>query len=233
MRRPHQAVEASPPPTDTELSTGSTSGSTGSPTRRRLLALMASLPAIDRHAAAETSERRPCGHPGQDPTSRLFTDFQACLAEHERAFQRCHRLEASLAVEVGYLRVRLPTPPGAPARYAAEAISVVEHVPPGPQRDRLLRTLHRHRTRWNAAAEAVGLAQAQDQEELRFQAVRAAADTLYAIPATSRVGILLKLIVLLSLEAPGEAFRDASPWRELRLILADLNLLADEPGARR
>lgn len=71
---------------------------------------------------------------------------------------------------------------------------------------------------------------AQEREEALFRAVRAAADTLYALPATTLTGIALKLAVLLSLEEPGEAQRDASPWRELRLILLDLGAI--EAAAR-
>ncbi|MGU3479077.1 hypothetical protein [Methylobacterium sp. D48H] len=52
-------------------------------------------------------------------------------------------------------------------------------------------------------------------------------NSLYAMPATTPVGILLKLVVLSSLGEPGAAERDASLWRELRLILLDLSAIDD------
>ncbi|WP_018261582.1 hypothetical protein [Methylobacterium sp. WSM2598] len=51
--------------------------------------------------------------------------------------------------------------------------------------------------------------------------------TLIAAPAHTLGSIRTKLLVLLAVQEPGEAFRDSSPWRELRLILADLSRYTD------
>ena len=187
---------------------------------------MATLPAIDLAAAAGSNASRSRARQDLDATLRLFAEFQARVAQHEQALARCSGLEAALLAEHEYPRVRLPALAGKPARYAAEAITITGTVPLGPQRRRLLRILRQRQERWDVAAHACGLRQTQKREDALFQAVRAAADTLYAMPATSLAGVGLKLVVQVSLEEPGEGFRDTSPWRELGLILTDLSKFA-------
>ena len=77
------------------------------PTRRRLLALLAALPAVDtRGAVGGKPASSPEGR-DPDPVRRLFGEFQDRVAEHERAFQRSSGLEARLAAKVGHRRRRI------------------------------------------------------------------------------------------------------------------------------
>lgn len=111
--------------------------------------------------------------------------------------------------EFGHPRVRLPRTDGLPGRFAADPETIALHVPPGRRRARLQYLLQRRQARWADAAQACGFAQAQEREEAEFRAVRAAADSLYIVPTTTLPGLMLKLAVLLSLEEPGMAERDA------------------------
>jgi hypothetical protein len=197
-----------------------------SPTRRRLLTLLASLPAV----AIPKSSVRPLAHPseseaGADSISDLFGTFEALLIKHEAALWRCDRLEAWLVAELDHPRVQLSTPAGIPIRYAADANTVAQHVLPSRRRYRLQQILLRRQQAWIRGAHACGLTRAQGQEAALDTAVREAAATLIAAPARTVGSIRTKLIVLLAVQEPGEAFRDNSPWRELRLLLADLGTL--------
>ncbi|MCJ2100028.1 hypothetical protein [Methylobacterium sp. E-046] len=197
-----------------------------SPTRRRLFTLMAALPAAQPQYAAEDDPSWLRHRSGLDQTLRLFAEVQGRLAEHERALQACDQLEAALVAKFGYPRVRLTGILGLPDRFAADLETIARLVPPGRRRERLQRVLRRRQARWADAAQACGLTPAQEREDALFRAVRDAADSLYAMPATTLTGLVLKLVVLLSLEEPGEAASAASPWRELRLILLDLSAIA-------
>lgn len=200
-----------------------------SPTRRRLLTLLASLPAAAARnpAMSGSAEATLCGFPSESITD-LFIAFEALLAKHEAALWRCDRREAWLQSELDYPRVLLPTPAGAPIRYAADAETVAQHMPPGRRRYRLQQVLRRRQQAWERGARACGLTRAQEQEAALAEAVRAAAATLLATPATTLTGIRLKLLVLLATQDPDEAFRDVSPWRDLHLILADVSALVVE-----
>ena len=78
---------------------------------------------------------------------------------------------------------------------------------------------------WTRGSDACGLTRAQEQEAALDAAVDQAAAALLATPARTLDDIRTKLIVLLTMEEPGEAFHDSSPWRDLRLLLHDLDAL--------
>ncbi|CAO4181184.1 hypothetical protein [Methylorubrum extorquens] len=200
------------------------------PTRRRLLAFMATLQAFTA-GAATTSASAPAqstaGSSAPDSISDLFVAFEALLTKHEASLWRCDRLEAWLLAELDHPRVQLPTPAGIPSRHAADAVTIAQHVPPGRRRYRLQQILLRRQQAWIRGARACGLTKAQEQEAALDTAVRDAAATLIAAPARTVGGIRTKLLVLLAVQQPGEAFRASSPWRELRLLLADLDTLAE------
>ncbi|CAO4132556.1 hypothetical protein [Methylorubrum extorquens] len=200
-----------------------------SPTRRRMLTLLASLPAV----ATPKSSVRPLAHSSEseaeaDSISDLFVAFEALLIKHEASLWRCDRLEAWLLAELDHPRVQLPTPAGIPIGYAADADTIAQHVLPGRRRHRLQQVLLRRQQRWIRGARACGLTKAQEQEAALDTAVReAAAATLIAAPARTVGGIRTKLLVLLAMQEPGEAFHDCSPWRELRLLLTALNTFVE------
>lgn len=121
---------------------------------------MAALPAAQPPYAAGTNLPRSRDRAAVDPRPRLFTEVQACLAEHERALQICDRLEAVLVAELGYPQVRLPETDGPPSRFAADRDTIAYRVPSGHRRKRLQRILQGRQARWADAAQACGLTQA-------------------------------------------------------------------------
>lgn len=202
----------------------------GSSSRRRLLALLSSLPVIGMRsleAAPERTRAAGAGAPA-DPMPQLFAEFCALLDRHAAALAACDRIEAGLIIRVGYPRVTLPWDADGVRRYATDAAAVTQAVPPGRGRQRLLHRLARRQHRWDTAAREAGLLEAQLREAILDGAVRTAADSVLATPAWTDHAVGLKLMVLLSVHAPGPAADATTPWRELRLILADLDRLAGE-----
>ena len=202
----------------------------GSPTRRRLLALLSSLPIII--IQSNGAEPRRAGRPDvavdADPMPRLFAEFQALLDRHAAAIVTRDGIEAALVDRIGWPRVALPGGSDSQPRHAAEFAEVARAVPPGRRRQRLVQRLRRCQRRWDDAAATMGLAEADLQEATLDGAVLAAAQALLATPAWTCHAVMLKLLVLLSVHAPGLASDETSPWRELRLILADLDRLTAE-----
>ena len=209
---------------DHDAPVGAVSAAYGSPTRRRLLVLLAGLPAAGMSDTAGGRTRLPASCP--DPMPRLFAEVRTLLDRHEAALARCDAIEARLAATLGYPRVALPRAATGSLHYAADGLSVVAGVPPGRRRERRLRVLDARQRRWDAAAEAMGLAAAQIEEAALDTAVLTAADDLLAMPARTLRAVVLKLVVLLSLHEPGSAEAECPPWCELRLILHDLDRLA-------
>lgn len=214
---------------------GDASSMRGSPTRRRLLALLSSLPIIA--VQSEGAEQRRAGRMDAvvdaDPMPRLFAEFQALLDRYAAAIVTRDGIEAALVDRIGWPRVALPGGSDSEPRYAAELAEIARAVPPGRRRQRLEQRLQRRQRRWDEAAATVGLAEADLHEATLDGAVLAAAQALLATPAWTVHAIVLKLLVLLSVQAPGSASDETSPWRELRLILTDLGRLTAAEGTIR
>ncbi|EHP92274.1 hypothetical protein [Methylorubrum extorquens] len=168
-----------------------------------------------------------------DPVPRLLGEFQALLDRHAAAIVTRDGIEAALVDQIGWPRVALPGGSDSEPRYAAELAEIARAVPPGRHRQRLEQRLRRRQRRWDEAAATVSLAEADLQEATLDGAVLAAAQALLVTPAWTVHAIVLKLLVLLSVHAPGPAFDGTSPWRELRLILTDLGYLIAAEGAIR
>ncbi|WP_419827299.1 hypothetical protein [Sphingomonas sp.] len=207
----------------------------GSPTRRRLFALLGGLPMLGVQAARGERYRPGAAYvgPGANPMPQLFAELQALLGRHDVALAACDRVEAALLAEVGYPRVRLPRGADGTPRYAADAATIAETVPPGRRRDRLRWVLRCRQRRWDAAACRTGFTSAQVDEAALDGAVLDASDALLTTPAWTRQAVVLKLLVLLTTQEPGPSACETSPWRELRLILLDLRGLATTDQAVR
>jgi hypothetical protein len=209
---------------------GDASSMRGSPTRRRLLELLSSLPIIAMQS--EGAEQRRASQAdtvsNADPVPRLFAEFQVLLDRHAAAIVTRDGIEAALVGRIGWPRVALPGGSDSKPHYAAELAEIARAVPPGRRRQRLEQRLRRRQRRWDEAAATMGLAEADVHEATLDGAVLAAAQALLATPAWTCHAVMLKLLVLLSVHAPGPASDETSPWRELRLILADLNRLTAE-----
>lgn len=200
---------------------------TRSPTRRRLLTLMPGLLiATSRGSPSRTTFATDINQPSSsDLIPNLFAEFEGLLAKHEAALTRCDRREAWLLAELDYPRVKLPLRPDGPVQYAADLETIALHVPPGRQRYRLQQILIRRRDAWNRGVQASGLARAREREAAFDTAVRATAARLIATPARTILDLRLKLLTLLATQEPGDGFCDSSPWRELHLLLSDLDRL--------
>ncbi|MEN3211594.1 hypothetical protein PUR23_16410 [Methylorubrum populi] len=189
-----------------------------------MLALLSHLPIIA--VQSEAADQRRAGRldvaVDADPMPRLFAEFQALLDRHAAATVTRDGIEAAFVDRIVRPRVALPGGSDSKPRYAAEPAEIARALPPGRHRQRLERRLRR---RWNEAAATVGLAEADLEEATLDGAVLAAAQAFLATPAWTLHALVLKLLVLLSVHAPGPASDETSPWRELRLILADLSRL--------
>lgn len=202
------------------------------PTRRSRLALLACVPVCTASDKATLLAGRASeGESRQDTIADLFVTFEHLLTRHEAALWRCDRLEAWLLAELDLPRVRLPTPTGLQERYAADLNTIAQHVPPGRRRYRLQQVLLRRQGAWARGSNACGLTRAQEQEAALDAAVDQAAAALLATPARTLDDIRTKLIVLLIMDEPGEAFQDSSPWRDLQLLLRDLDALIGAAAA--
>lgn len=217
MVRRHDAPPAGPSPS-----------ARGSPTRRRLIALLSSLPVIGREilGAEQPSPRAVSFRPPTEPMPRLFAGFQGLLERHEAALANCDRIETALLAEMDYPRVSLHPEWDGSRRYAADTLSIVQEGLPSRHRRRLERVLERRQRRWDVAAQTAGLTAAQMHEAALDGAVLGTANGLLATPAWTLDAVVLKLLVLLSTHEPGPAACGTSPWRELRLIFMDLRGLA-------
>ncbi|KQO66627.1 hypothetical protein ASF18_12920 [Methylobacterium sp. Leaf89] len=201
----------------------------GSPTRRRLLALLRGLPALGKEAvgAEQPSSKAAFLDPVADPIQRLFAEFQALLDRHEAALAYCDRIEATLLGQMDHPRVPLPPAWDGARRQAADALTILQAVLPGRQQHRLQRVLQRRQRRWDEAAHNAGLTAALVAEAELDGAVLDKADGLLATPARTLDAVVLKLLVLLSIREPEPVTCGLSQSRELRLILMDLRGLAD------
>lgn len=215
---------------DDAPSEAATPSARGSPTRRRLLALLGGLPAIGPEAVGAGQPSPPLATLGlgTDPIPRLFAEFQGLLERHEAALVCCDRLEAGLLAQIDYPRVILPLDWQGARGHAADALTIAETVPPGRHQRRLQRVLQRRQRRWDAAADGAGLTVAQAHKAALDGAVLDRAEGLLATPARNLDEVVLKLLVLLSTQEPGPSARGTSPWRELRLMLLDLRGLTPD-----
>lgn len=200
-----------------------------------MLALLSSLRiiAIQSSGAEQRRASQADSVSNADPVPRLFAEFQALLDRHAAAIVARDGIEAALIDRIGWPRVALPGDSDSEPRYAAELAEIARAVPPGRRRQRLEQRLRRRQRRWDEAAAMVGLAEADLHEATLDGAVLAAAEALLTTPAWTAPAVVLKLLVLLSVHAPGPASDETSPWRELRLILADLGRLTAAEGAIR
>lgn len=111
----------------------------GSPTRRRLLALLSSLPIIA--VQSKGAEQRRAGRMDvvvdADPMPRLFAEFQALLDRHAAAIVTRYGIEAALIDRIGWPRVALPGGSDSEPRCAAELAEIARAVAPGCRRQRL------------------------------------------------------------------------------------------------
>ncbi|MCP1545262.1 hypothetical protein [Methylorubrum extorquens] len=198
-----------------------------------MLALLSSLPIIAMQSEGAEQRRASQADPvsNADPVPRLFAVFQAFLDRHAAAIATRDGIEAALVDRIGWPRVALLGGSDSEPRYPAELAEIARAMPPGRRRQRLEQRLRRRQRRWDEATATVGLAEADLQEATLDGALLAAAQALLATPAWTSQALGLKLLVLLSVHAPGPASDETSPWRELRLILADLGRLTASEGA--
>ena len=108
-----------------------------------------------------------------------------------------------MLAQIGFPRVTLPRGGGGPTRHAADAATIAQAVPPSRCRERLTQRLRRRQRWWDAAAREAGPLEAELHEAPLDGAVLAAASSPLATPAWTYHAVMLKLIVLLSVHAPG------------------------------
>jgi len=162
-----------------------------------------------------------------DPIFALCQAWRDTNAAFEAACFARQNLEAALVRRIGYPRIHILNKGSLP--YYAFDAEDVDRMLKGrakqARRDRLKAKLARREARWNAAASAVGLTEAEKREDaLSFKvddAVNAMADT----PATTFAGVAAKLAAAMEIGRVEPHNPGDFPWCYLISALADLRRL--------
>jgi hypothetical protein len=196
-------------------------------TRRKLLALLGSAPAV----LSGRPGASPSAITSNDPIAFCWWRLDLALALQACWIEERDRLERELNERIGYPHVQLPSSTDTPPVFAADPQTTSRA--PGLRRRSRHRLKHELRARqaaWDAAASECGLMKAIAQEEQAAEEVRQARDALFDMPAASLAALRIKLAVLLA-TAPGLLDRQSSPWNEIGMILADLDRLSSSWGS--
>ena len=194
------------------------------PTRRTMLTLLTASLLDSGHAA---SGLMSSAGTNEAPTfERRWADLVAAIAEQDRAMGRHNRLERLLLRHLESLG-----PAGADDGSVRGAVDDTDtgFVAVGEMVASLIRSLADRHADWEQAAALVGLYEAEDAQALARSGVQQAVADLIQEPALDLNHLRRKLVALIAVHEPGLGFRRATPWRELRLILADVETLLRSP----
>lgn len=98
-------------------------------------------------------------------------------------------------------------------------------VPIGEVLAPLIKSLADRHAAWEQAATLIGLPKAEEAQAIASSGVKWAASDLIQQPAANLTHLRLKLVALLSVHEPGPGWQHETPWRELRLMLTDVEAL--------
>lgn len=190
------------------------------PTRRALLALLPASFLDGREAVSDPAPSHRAA--GSTSIERCWADLVSAITNQDRAIDRRDQLERLLVRHFEGLASPAMTKglPHDPA-YDTEGgfVAIGDVLKP------VTRSLADRHAAWERAAVRIGLNRAEDAQALARSGVRQAAADLILTPTTDLTHLRLKLIALLAVHEPGPACRHVTPWRELRIMLADVERL--------
>lgn len=194
------------------------------PTRRALLAL---LPASLLDGGTAVSDPAPPHRSAGSPSiERCWADLKTAITNQDRAIEHRNRLECLLVRHLEGLASPAVTKglPHDPAHEPEDGFVAI-----GDVLETITRSLAERHVAWERAAVLIGLNQAEDAQALARSGVQQRAADLISTPTTDLTHLRLKLATLIGVHEPGPACRQTTPWRELRVILADLERLLRSP----
>lgn len=188
------------------------------PTRRALLALLPA-PLLDGKGLTQKDTRFEAGW--EDLMVAIRCQDQAILHRDDLEQELLCGLEA-LGPLSASSTTTTPTDDAPPARVQG-FISIGEALAT------LMATLADHHAVWEQGAALIGLSDAEAAQAVASSNVKGAALRLMRQPVHNLAHLRLKLVALLAVHEPGPSSREETPWREIRLILLDLDDLCSQP----
>jgi hypothetical protein len=167
-----------------------------------------------------------------DPILSLWAQWRQASAEAEILGTRCATLESELARTVGFPRVQLPMPGDravwATSRAEIDAM-IVDRQGSEVLRSRLQAELSIRQAQWSEAAARAGVDASERQEAVAAARCAKLAECVFALPARSLPGVIVKLELILRM---GQTRADDNdfPWGELRAAIVDLKRFTAELG---
>ena len=200
--------------------------------RTALQTTVASIMAVPFQA---TGARAWAHKPSSDPALALWQDWQAAHHQTDRLCQEQQRLEAMLMRVIGFPRVEIDLPDDdmtVTISHDGEIEELLDGDPSLAKRCAQARVeLAAQQARWAEADSAIGYSAARRDELAAADHAQRLVEALAQAPATTLAGVAGKLDMILR---EGQSSEDCEefPWRELRLVLIDLQRLGRslQPG---
>ncbi len=193
-------------------------------TRRALLAGSAAVP------LASILRERSADGSATDPIAALYREWQHANSEATRWCKKWGELETVLVRSVGYPRVQISLPSSATTIWVTTHEDIDRELADRPDlgvvRTRLHGDLTAHKTRWEAATNAVGLSEADRQEVLACERRETLAFRAFSLAARDLTGIITKLTLILQMGEAREGDGEF-PWPQIASVTNDLRRLAN------
>lgn len=180
-------------------------------TRRAVLGSSAALP-----LASAPRRRQPL-----DPAVDLWERWRRVHGEVVKLTRKWQRLETRLAREIGFPAVELLLPGQPLPLRVTQADEITRWLGETEKAKALVDQLAKHRERWDAAREALGMDELADDLDEAQEVEQALTEALAATPAASLSGVAAKLAMIVHMGEPSPDDEEF-PWPELRSIITDL-----------
>lgn len=183
-----------------------------------------------------TSARAWTDKPSSDPALTLWQDWQAAHLQTDKLCQEQQRLEAMLMRVVGFPRVEIDLPDDDMTVSVSHDTDIEELLDGDPALAELCAQakveLAAQQARWVEADAAIGYSTARRDELAAADHAQRLVEALAQAPAITLAGVAGKLDMILR---EGQSSEDCEefPWREIRLVLIDLQHIGRslQPGA--
>lgn len=172
-----------------------------------------------------TSARAWADMPGSDPALTLWLEWQTAHLQTDKLCQEQQHLEAMLMRVVGFPRVEIDLPDDDMTVSVSHDSDIEELLDGDPALAELCAQakveLAAQQARWAEADAAIGYSAARRDELATADHTQRLVEALAQAPAITLAGVAGKLDMILR---EGQSSEDCEefPWREIRLVLIDL-----------